>query len=105
MPSQLTTPDPATLQKIMAKMVEHKVDTVFMEVSSHALSLGRIHGCDFDVAIFTNLTQDHLDFHQTMENYLHAKSLLFSQLGSSLNRQKYVVLKFVVLSSDVLLNV
>lgn len=105
MPSQLTTPDPATLQKIMAKMVEHKVDTVFMEVSSHALSLGRIHGCDFDVAIFTNLTQDHLDFHQTMENYLHAKSLLFSQLGSSLKRQKYVVLNLDDPASEFLMTV
>src|SRR5690625_2721182 len=103
--TNLTTPDPVTLQETMAKMVEHKVDTVFMEVSSHALSLGRTRGCDFDVAIFTNLTQDHLDFHQTMESYLQAKSLLFSQLGSSLKRQKYVVLNLDDPASEFLMTV
>lgn len=59
------------------------------EVSSHGLVLGRLNGVDFDVAIFTNLTQDRLDFHGTMKDYGYAKSLLFSQLG---NHQSYAVL-------------
>ena len=63
-----------------------------MEVSSHGLTLGRLRGVEFDVAIFSNLTQDHLDFHGTMEAYGHAKSLLFSQLGEDLSKEKYVVL-------------
>lgn len=49
-----------------------------MEVSSHALALDRVHGCHFDCGIFTNLTQDHLDFHKTMENYRRAKGKLFT---------------------------
>ena len=58
------------------------------------LELGRVHGCDYDIAVFTNLTQDHLDFHKTMERYQQAKSLLFSQLGNAYyeNRPKYAVL-------------
>ena len=63
-----------------------------LEVSSHGLSLGRLSGVNFDVAVFSNLTQDHLDFHGTMEAYGHAKSLLFSQLGEDLSKEKYVVL-------------
>ncbi len=74
-----------TLQKGFQEMVEADVDMAVMEVSSHALDLGRVHGCDFNVAVFTNLTQDHLDYHQTMDEYLHAKSLLFAQLGNTFN--------------------
>ncbi|PEM99858.1 UDP-N-acetylmuramoyl-L-alanyl-D-glutamate--2,6-diaminopimelate ligase [Bacillus wiedmannii] len=89
-----TTPDALTLQQTFLKMVEHGVDSTVMEVSSHALNLGRVHGCDYDVAVFTNLTQDHLDYHKTMEEYKHAKGLLFAQLGNSYNhdREKYAVL-------------
>ncbi|PLS16589.1 UDP-N-acetylmuramoyl-L-alanyl-D-glutamate--2,6-diaminopimelate ligase [Bacillus sp. M6-12] len=89
-----TTPDSLTLQKIFAEMNREQVDTAVMEVSSHALELGRVHGCDYDVAVFTNLTQDHLDFHETMERYKHAKSLFFSQLGNAYieNRPKFAVL-------------
>ncbi|WP_409305329.1 UDP-N-acetylmuramoyl-L-alanyl-D-glutamate--2,6-diaminopimelate ligase [Peribacillus sp. SCS-155] len=89
-----TTPDSATLQKAFHEMVESKVDTAIMEVSSHALEQGRVHGCDYDVAVFTNLTQDHLDFHGTMERYKVAKSLFFSQLGNAYveNRPKFAVL-------------
>jgi UDP-N-acetylmuramoyl-L-alanyl-D-glutamate--2,6-diaminopimelate ligase len=54
-----------------------------MEVSSHALHLGRVRGCDFNIAVFTNLTQDHLDYHETMEAYRNAKGLLFAQLGNT----------------------
>jgi UDP-N-acetylmuramoyl-L-alanyl-D-glutamate--2,6-diaminopimelate ligase len=89
-----TTPDSVTLQKAFHEMVERRVDTAIMEVSSHALELGRVHGCDYDIAVFTNLTQDHLDFHGNMENYKHAKSLFFSQLGNAYleNRPKFAVL-------------
>ncbi|WP_163101409.1 UDP-N-acetylmuramoyl-L-alanyl-D-glutamate--2,6-diaminopimelate ligase [Peribacillus alkalitolerans] len=89
-----TTPDSVTLQKIFAEMIDEQVETAIMEVSSHALELGRVHGCDYDIAVFTNLTQDHLDFHKTMERYKFAKSLLFSQLGNTFvdGRQKFAVL-------------
>ncbi|WP_078413463.1 UDP-N-acetylmuramoyl-L-alanyl-D-glutamate--2,6-diaminopimelate ligase [Priestia abyssalis] len=92
-----TTPESLTLQKTFYQMVEANVDTAVMEVSSHALDLGRVHGCDFDVAVFTNLTQDHLDYHHTMEDYRRAKGLLFAQLGNSYHHQKP---KFAVLNSD-----
>lgn len=72
-----TTPNALELQKLFAEMAEGGAQCVVMEVSSHALELERVHGCHFDVGIFTNLTQDHLDFHKTMENYLNAKAKLF----------------------------
>lgn len=89
-----TTPESLTLQKTFQQMVEESVQTAVMEVSSHALVEGRVHGTDFDVAVFTNLTQDHLDYHQTMEEYKRAKSLLFSQMGNTYNidKPKYAVL-------------
>src|SRR5690625_3390174 len=77
-----TTPNALVVQQNLHKMVENKVDIAFMEVSSHALELGRVFGCNFDVAVYTNLSQDHLDFHDSIEDYLQAKSLLFSQLGN-----------------------
>lgn len=92
-----TTPDALFLQKNFHKMVERKTDTVVMEVSSHALDLGRVYGCDFDIAIFTNLSQDHLDYHSSMEEYLRAKSMLFAQLGNSYDDSKP---KFAVLNVD-----
>jgi len=81
--AKMTTPESLTLQKHFANMREAQVECAIMEVSSHALELGRVHGCDFDIAVFTNLTSDHLDFHGTMDNYKLAKSLLFSQLGTN----------------------
>ena len=72
-----TTPNALELQQLFAEMVEGSAECVVMEVSSHALELERVHGCHFDVGVFTNLTRDHLDFHKTMENYLHAKAKLF----------------------------
>ena len=96
-PLKNTTPDALTLQESFHQMVEKKVDTVVMEVSSHALHMGRVYGCDFDVAVFTNLTQDHLDYHKTMEEYRYAKSLLFSSLGNSYNLAKP---KYAVLNAD-----
>ena len=87
-----TTPDSVTLQKLFSRMAESNVDAAVMEVSSHALELGRVHRSDYDIAVFTNLTQDHLDFHGTMERYKHAKTLLFSQLGNSFDKPKFAVI-------------
>lgn len=92
-----TTPDSLTLQKTFKKMIEENVTHASMEVSSHALHMGRVHGCDFDVAVFTNLTQDHLDYHQTMEEYRNAKGLLFAQLG---NKYDHHHPKFSILNGD-----
>ena len=89
-----TTPDALTLQKMFKQMLDANVETAVMEVSSHALHIGRVHGCQYDIAVFTNLTQDHLDYHKTMDAYRAAKSLLFSQLGNGYdsNRPKYAIL-------------
>jgi len=76
-PSALTTPEAPDLQRMLAVMAERGVTAVVMEVSSHALSLGRVDGCRFAVGGFTNLSQDHLDFHHTMEEYFEAKARLF----------------------------
>jgi UDP-N-acetylmuramoyl-L-alanyl-D-glutamate--2,6-diaminopimelate ligase len=72
-----TTPEAPQLQALLAVMRERGLDSVSMEVSSHALRLGRVDGTEFAVAAFTNLSQDHLDFHSDMEDYFQAKSLLF----------------------------
>jgi len=74
-----TTPDQLELHAIFAGMVEMGVQEVVMEVSSHALALYKMEGLIFEVGVFTNLTQDHLDFHGTMENYAAAKAQLFAQ--------------------------
>ncbi|MFS0643580.1 UDP-N-acetylmuramoyl-L-alanyl-D-glutamate--2,6-diaminopimelate ligase [Siminovitchia sp. 179-K 8D1 HS] len=92
-----TTPDNIALQQTFADMVEEGVHAAAMEVSSHALVQGRVMGCDFDVAVFTNLSQDHLDYHKTMEEYKRAKGLLFSRLGNIYDRNKP---KFAVINSD-----
>lgn len=75
-----TTPDPVGLQSIFADMKTSQVQKASVEVSSHALDQYRCDFCDFDSAIFTNLTQDHLDYHGTMENYFQAKSILFERI-------------------------
>ncbi|AQQ15638.1 UDP-N-acetylmuramoyl-L-alanyl-D-glutamate--2,6-diaminopimelate ligase [Corynebacterium glaucum] len=75
--TSLTTPEAPTLQALFARMVREGVTHVVMEVSSHALVLGRVGGTQFDVAGFTNLSQDHLDFHPTMEEYFSAKAMFF----------------------------
>lgn len=72
-----TTPNALELQQLFNEMAESDAECVVMEVSSHALDLDRVHGCHFDVGVFTNLTRDHLDFHKTMENYRKAKAKLF----------------------------
>jgi UDP-N-acetylmuramoyl-L-alanyl-D-glutamate--2,6-diaminopimelate ligase len=76
-PSALTTPEAPALQALLAVMAERGVDTAVMEVSSHALELGRVDGIGFAVGGFTNLSRDHLDFHPTMEAYFAAKAKLF----------------------------
>ena len=76
-PGALTTPEAPALQAMLAAMAERGVDTVVMEVSSHALTLGRVDGTQFAVGGFTNLSRDHLDFHPTMADYFEAKALLF----------------------------
>jgi len=78
LPSKRTTPESPDLFALFAMMVQRNIDTVVMEVSSHALELGRVDHVIFDVAIFTNLTQDHLDFHSDMQSYFAAKSKLFT---------------------------
>jgi UDP-N-acetylmuramyl-tripeptide synthetase len=77
--SNLTTPDPRDLYRIMATMRDEGVEYVVMEVSSHALSLGKLAPITFEAAIFTNLTPEHLDFHKTMEAYAAAKASLFQK--------------------------
>ncbi len=77
-PADRTTPESLDLQALLAEMVREGVQYVIMEVSSHSLALSRVHGIRFHEAVFTNLTQDHLDFHETMENYMEAKAKLFS---------------------------
>jgi UDP-N-acetylmuramoyl-L-alanyl-D-glutamate--2,6-diaminopimelate ligase len=82
LPATHTTPESLELQRLLAHMVERGCSAVAMEVSSHALALQRVHGINFRAAIFTNLTQDHLDFHGTMEEYFRAKKMLFDGLSS-----------------------
>lgn len=77
-PTKNTTPGAIELQALFYKMVQENVDVVVMEVSSHALALDRVYGCDFDIGIFTNLSQDHMDFHKNFDNYVAAKGILFT---------------------------
>ena len=77
MHTERTTPESLELHELFSEMVEAKVDYCVMEVSSHSLSLDRVYGIEFCESIFTNLTQDHLDFHKTFENYFSAKLKLF----------------------------
>jgi UDP-N-acetylmuramoyl-L-alanyl-D-glutamate--2,6-diaminopimelate ligase len=95
-PAVNTTMDAADLQRTLADMVDAGCQSVVMEVSSHALALGRVKGVRFRTGIFTNLTQDHLDFHQTMERYRDAKGLFFARMDHGLaltpNEVQYAVL-------------
>lgn len=86
LPAPTTTPQASDLQEFLAEMVKQKFDYVVMEVSSHALELNRTEGCEYDVAVFTNLTRDHLDFHKDFEHYLAAKAKLFT--GLTKNQRK-----------------
>lgn len=79
-PTTHTTPDPITLNELLAEMVEAGCDYAFMEVSSHAAQQHRIAGLKFKGAVFSNLTRDHLDYHGTVENYMNAKKMFFDML-------------------------
>jgi len=80
-PATHTTPGALELQGLLAKMRQAGLNSVVMEVSSHALAMDRTAGCEYDAAVFTNLTQDHLDYHGTMEEYFQAKLRIFTGLG------------------------
>ncbi len=82
LPTERTTPESFELQKLFARMRAAGCTHVVMEVSSHALFLDRVYGVDYKVGVFTNLTQDHLDFHKTMEAYCDAKAILFQNCGT-----------------------
>jgi UDP-N-acetylmuramoyl-L-alanyl-D-glutamate--2,6-diaminopimelate ligase len=89
-PTSNTTPDAVLLQEMLADFVKQEVTTVAMEVSSHGLHQGRVRGVHFDVAVLSNLTRDHLDYHETFEDYAAAKRRLFDASD----------LKFAVLNCD-----
>ncbi|MGI5510849.1 UDP-N-acetylmuramoyl-L-alanyl-D-glutamate--2,6-diaminopimelate ligase [Streptomyces sp. CA-106131] len=82
--SERTTPEATDLQALFAVMRERGVEAVAMEVSSHALVLGRVDGCVFDIAVFTNLSPEHMEFHSGMEDYYRAKAQLFTRRRSRL---------------------
>lgn len=86
-----TTPEATELQALFAKMRDDAVDEVVMEASSHAIDQNRTACCEFDAAVFTNLTQDHLDYHKTMEAYRAAKSRLFQEYARSYAKKPYHV--------------
>lgn len=88
--TQNTTPDAILLQRLLSDYVQQEVEVVAMEVSSHGLHQGRVKGVHFDVAVLTNLSRDHLDYHKTFEQYADAKKQLFLSEG----------LKFAVLNED-----
>lgn len=79
LPAPNTTPNALRVQSLLNRMLEKGMDACVMEVSSHALALGRVRGCRFDTRVMTNLTRDHLDFHGTMESYYEAKQRLFRE--------------------------
>lgn len=86
-PAGQTTPESLEINRFLKKMVDNGFGACVMEVSSHALALDRVYGLEFDVGVFTNLTQDHLDFHRTFEAYFQAKKILFD----SLNQNAYAI--------------
>lgn len=83
-PSHHTTPDSLELMELFAKMAEEEADYVVMEVSSHSIDQDRVSACEFDTVAITNVTQDHLDYHLTMENYMEAKAKLFKMAKTGL---------------------
>jgi len=93
LPVKHTTPESLDLQRLLDEMADEGVNACVMEVSSHALALHRVAGCEFDVAVFTNFTQDHLDFHENMEEYLETKLRLFKNLAlpGAKKEEKYAV--------------
>jgi UDP-N-acetylmuramoyl-L-alanyl-D-glutamate--2,6-diaminopimelate ligase len=92
-----TTPEALDLHRAFRWMKDKGAEYATIEVSSHALDMGRVRGVRFTTGVFTNLTQDHLDYHKTMENYQQAKGLLFSQLGNEYDKER---MKYAVLNAD-----
>ncbi len=92
LPAIRTTPESLDLQELLAQIVNAGCTAAAMEVSSHALAQNRTRGLEWNVAVFTNLTQDHLDFHGTMESYFDSKAKLFAQLGSQREKSKPVAI-------------
>src|SRR6059036_1223232 len=90
LPAIRTTPESLDLQELLAQTANAGCKAAAMEVSSHALAQDRTRGIEWNVAVFTNLTQDHLDFHGTMENYFEAKAKLFTQLSTQQKKRKPV---------------
>jgi UDP-N-acetylmuramoyl-L-alanyl-D-glutamate--2,6-diaminopimelate ligase len=88
LPAVRTTPESLDVYDLLSQMVNAGCKAAAMEVSSHALAQDRVRGLEWDVAVFTNLTQDHLDFHGTMENYFEAKATLFSGLAGQKSKTK-----------------
>jgi UDP-N-acetylmuramoyl-L-alanyl-D-glutamate--2,6-diaminopimelate ligase len=86
-----TTPESRDLQELFSRMVEDGADVIIIEVSSHALKLSRADDIDFDAAIFTNLTRDHLDLHKTFDDYFNSKKILFRLLEESIKKKKSAV--------------
>jgi UDP-N-acetylmuramoyl-L-alanyl-D-glutamate--2,6-diaminopimelate ligase len=91
LPASRTTPESLEVHQLLAEMRDSGSKAATMEVSSHALCQARVRGVEFDVAVFTNLTQDHLDYHKTMEAYFQAKSRLFTNLASQRKKAKAVI--------------
>src|ERR1051325_4923827 len=90
LPAVRTTPESLDIQELLAQIVDAGCKAAAMEVSSHALAQDRTRGLEWDAAVFTNLTQDHLDFHRTMENYYGAKAKLFHSLAEQKKKRKPV---------------
>ncbi|MEA1939466.1 MAG: UDP-N-acetylmuramoyl-L-alanyl-D-glutamate--2,6-diaminopimelate ligase [Candidatus Caldatribacteriota bacterium] len=95
--SHMTTMESVDLQKTIQEMVKQKNDYIVMEVSSHALQLSRVEGCNFDVAIFTNISKEHFEIHENFNNYLEAKKKLFLNLNRS---KKEASRKFAIINID-----
>lgn len=92
-PAQTTTPESLDLQRLLADMRAAGVTHAVLEVSSHALDMQRVKACHFDIALFTNLTRDHLDYHGSMEKYFQAKKLLFTEiLRESCKKKRFSVI-------------
>lgn len=96
-PVHHTTPEASDLQKMLLSFADKGAGYCVMEVSSHALDLERVRGSEYDIAVFTNLTQDHLDYHSSMEEYLRAKGKLFSGLGKNAKKDRR---KFAIVNMD-----
>lgn len=95
-----TTPESLDLQALFADMVSEGCQACVMEVASHALVLKRVAGCEYDIGVLTNIARDHLDFHETIENYIAAKELLFRDLGATYRGELKGFPKAAIVNAD-----